>query len=265
MAKSTVNLTELMKYYYVQEKTLAEIATIFKLNSDEAVRYHLRKKENGKDVLKNRDRNYTTGDKHAMIQTFNDMAEGVNFDHDMALISIFTQSRMSKVVEELKGLWEQKFGKAYSNHMLKEIDKSETDEAPITQSSGILNAKLWLLSEDSKAPKYSVRPGGGLSLHSVEQVFLRPGEAKAVATGVAVDIPAGCVGLITSDPHLVESNDIGVVGAPLVLAPGDNNEIKVKLMNFGKGSGSAMYTIGVGQCVARLVIMDSPLIVWQEQ
>lgn len=264
MAKSIVNMTDLMKYYYVQEKTLNEIATIFGLNSDEAVRYHLRKKENGKEIMKNRDRDYTTADHHAMIQTFNDMAVGEKFDHDMALISILTQSRMSEVTKELKPLWESKYGKAYSQHVIEEIDKQE-GATSVVQSSSILSAKLWHLSENSKTPKYSARPGGGLALHATEQLFLRSGEPRLTSIGLAVDIPAGLVGLVVSDPTLVNSNDIVVVGSPLIIAPGDNNEIKVKLLNAGKGAGSTMYTIGVGQVVARLVFVESPLVVWNEQ
>lgn len=70
-----------------------------------------------------------------------------------------------------------------------------------------------------------------------------------VRTGVKADIPAGHVGLVTTDPRLATEYGIGIAGGILLLGP-DHGEIVIPL----KATTSTVQ-VKPGQPIARLVLI----------
>jgi dUTPase len=259
MPKSNVTKLELSKLYYVQEKPIAEIAKHFGFSSDDSIRYYINKKEE----YKKRDRDYTITDTHAMIQALSDVAEGNDFNSDMALISIATQSRLSKVIEIVQKLWEKKYGKAYPE-LIEATNYDENDVvsehlAP-TGFKNIIRTNYIKYSDDAVMPQYFTNKGGALSLHSLEQVFLRSGDVKTVRTGIGIEVPNDFVAMIIPDKNLAKSSSISMIASPQIVSCDDFEEIKIKLCNFNKSPTASM--IDVGMIIANIIFVQSPFVVW---
>ena len=90
-----------------------------------------------------------------------------------------------------------------------------------------LNVKL---TDGAELPKHAKPGDAGIDLTSRETVVLNPGETKLVSTGVAIQLPAGYVGLVFPRSGLGAkgvnlSNCVGVIDS------GYRGEIKVALHN----------------------------------
>jgi len=97
----------------------------------------------------------------------------------------------------------------------------------------------------------NAHPGdAGLDLAASEAVELRPGERAAVATGLAVAIPDGYVGLVHPRSGLALDQGLTVINAPGTIDSGYRGEVRVLLVNLGHEPVS----IAVGDRVAQLVI-----------
>lgn len=118
-----------------------------------------------------------------------------------------------------------------------------------------LNVKIKRLSSTAKLPTKAHATDAGYDLYAsschYEDGMLHYG------TGVAVEIPAGYVGLVfprssIANTHLTLSNSVGVIDS------GYRGEIKAK---FRKG-GSKGYK--VGERIAQLIIMPYPEVTFEE-
>jgi dUTP pyrophosphatase len=118
-----------------------------------------------------------------------------------------------------------------------------------------LNIKIKRLSATAKLPIKAHATDAGYDLYAsschYEDGMLHYG------TGVAVEIPAGYVGLVfprssIANTHLTLSNSVGVIDS------GYRGEIKAK---FRKG-GSKGYK--VGERIAQLIIMPYPEVTFEE-
>lgn len=118
-----------------------------------------------------------------------------------------------------------------------------------------LNVKIKRLSSTAKLPTKAHATDAGYDLYAsschFEDGMLHYG------TGVAVEIPAGYVGLVfprssIANTHLTLSNSVGVIDS------GYRGEIKAK---FRKG-GSKGYK--VGERIAQLIIMPYPEVTFEE-
>ena len=95
-------------------------------------------------------------------------------------------------------------------------------------------------------------PGdAGADLHAAASVHLAPGGRAAVATGVAVAIPAGHAGLVVPRSGLARRHGIGVVNAPGLIDSGYRGEIVVLLVNHG----AEPVDIARGDRIAQLVVI----------
>lgn len=118
-----------------------------------------------------------------------------------------------------------------------------------------INVKIKRLSSTAKLPTKAHATDAGYDLYAsschYEDGMLHYG------TGVAVEIPAGYVGLVfprssIANTHLTLSNSVGVIDS------GYRGEIKAK---FRKG-GSKGYK--VGERIAQLIIMPYPEVTFEE-
>ena len=78
-----------------------------------------------------------------------------------------------------------------------------------------------LLHELAQAPKYAHDGDAGADLVCIEDVTLAPGERSLVATGVAIGLPAGYVGLVHPRSGLATKHGIGIVNTPGRIDSGD--------------------------------------------
>lgn len=104
------------------------------------------------------------------------------------------------------------------------------------------------LHPDAKLPSFAHATDAGMDLCTVEDFTLLPGEQKAVATGIALAIPEGSVGLVWEKSGLAMKRDIKTKGG--VIDAGYRGEVFVGLCNFGQEPQS----FSVGDKIAQLLI-----------
>ena len=111
-------------------------------------------------------------------------------------------------------------------------------------------------------PRYAHGPDedAGMDLHSVEAVTLAPGETKLVATGLAIELPAGYEAQIRPRSGLALKYSITLPNSPATIDPGYRGEIKVILHNLGLEP----FQILPGERIAQMVIARYEAVEWEE-
>ena len=108
------------------------------------------------------------------------------------------------------------------------------------------------LRENAILPTYGSAEAAGADLYACleEDITIAPGESKFVPTGLAMEIPKGCAGLIYARSGLAckrglaPANKVGVVDSDY------RGEFMVVLHNHGKET----QTVSHGERIAQLVI-----------
>jgi dUTP pyrophosphatase len=118
------------------------------------------------------------------------------------------------------------------------------------------------LHPDAMVPRYAHGPeeDAGMDLHSVEAVTLAPGETKLVATGLAIELPAGYEAQIRPRSGLALKHSITLPNSPATIDPGYRGEIKVILLNLGRQP----FQILPGERIAQMVIARYEAVEWEE-
>jgi dUTP pyrophosphatase len=122
--------------------------------------------------------------------------------------------------------------------------------------------KIKRLHTDARVPRYAHGPeeDAGMDLHSVEAVTLAPGETKLVATGLAIELPAGYEAQIRPRSGLALKHSITLPNSPATIDPGYRGEIKVILLNLGREP----FEILPGERIAQMVIARYEAVEWEE-
>jgi dUTP pyrophosphatase len=107
------------------------------------------------------------------------------------------------------------------------------------------------LTADVPLPRYAHPGDAGLDLRAAETVTLAPGERALVATGLAVALPPGHVGLVHPRSGLALRQGLGMVNAPGTVDEGYRGELKVVLVNHDR---DAPVTVRRGDRIAQLVV-----------
>jgi len=110
-----------------------------------------------------------------------------------------------------------------------------------------INIEFKLLHELAQAPKYAHDGDAGADLVCIEDVTLKPGERSLVATGVAIALPPGYVGLVHPRSGLATKHGIGIVNTPGTI------ELKICLINLDP---SETVSLPAGSRIAQLVIQE---------
>jgi dUTP pyrophosphatase len=105
-------------------------------------------------------------------------------------------------------------------------------------------------TRDIGLPSYGTEHSSGLDLRTSEDVFLLPGEYKAIPTGIAIEIPTGFEGQVRPRSGLALKYGIGCLNSPGTIDSDYRGEVKVLLINHGKEPVHFMR----GERIAQLII-----------
>lgn len=108
------------------------------------------------------------------------------------------------------------------------------------------------LSEHAAAPERAHDDDAGYDLRAAESARLGPGERGSVGTGIAVEIPYGCAGLVLPRSGLAHRHGIALVNAPGLIDAGYRGELRVLLLNTDPGHS---FEVARGDRIAQLVIV----------
>jgi dUTP pyrophosphatase len=103
---------------------------------------------------------------------------------------------------------------------------------------------------DLSLPAYQSAGAAGADLCAAEACTIGPGQRRAVASGLMLEIPAGYEGQVRPRSGLALRHGLTVVNAPGTIDSDYRGEVKVLLVNLG----SEAVTIGRGDRIAQLVI-----------
>ncbi|MGE5646324.1 MAG: dUTP diphosphatase [Acidobacteriota bacterium] len=118
------------------------------------------------------------------------------------------------------------------------------------------------LHPDAFLPEYAHGPeeDAGLDLRAVEDAVLAPGEPRAVATGLAIELPPGFEAQVRPRSGLALKHAITLPNSPGTIDPGYRGEIRVILLNLGREP----YRVAKGERIAQMVIARYEKVEWQE-
>lgn len=100
-------------------------------------------------------------------------------------------------------------------------------------------------------PRYAHDGDAGLDLRISREVTLEPGGRTLVGTGISVEIPPGCVGLVFPRSGLAAKRGITLSNAVGVIDSGYRGEIRATLMNVS----DEKVTLEAGTRVMQMVVM----------
>ena len=108
------------------------------------------------------------------------------------------------------------------------------------------------LTEGAKLPTYGSAEAAGADLYAClkEPVTIAPGETVFIPTGIALEVPKGCAGLVYARSSmgvkrgLAPANKVGVIDSDY------RGEIKVVLLNHGQ----TIQTVENGERIAQFLI-----------
>lgn len=118
------------------------------------------------------------------------------------------------------------------------------------------------LSPEAQLPDYAHGPveDAGMDLHSIEDAVLEPQVPRAVATGLALELPPGYEAQIRPRSGLALKHAITLPNSPATIDPGYRGELRVILLNLGREA----YTIHKGDRIAQIVIARYEAVEWEE-
>ena len=109
-------------------------------------------------------------------------------------------------------------------------------------------------------PAYATSGAAGMDVVSAEEVTIAPGARHAVATGLAVAIPAGYEIQVRPRSGLALKHGITVPNTPGTIDSDYRGELKVILINHG----TEPFAIARGDRVAQLVLAPVVQAAWDE-
>ncbi len=106
------------------------------------------------------------------------------------------------------------------------------------------------LRKDAAAPRYTSEYAAGADLYAVEETLIPAGETRFLHTGIAIELPAGTVGLIYARSGLASKQDLAPANKVGVIDCDYRGELIVAMHNHGR----EMRTVNAGDRIAQLVI-----------
>ena len=114
-----------------------------------------------------------------------------------------------------------------------------------------MDLRVRRLREEATLPSRAHEGDAGLDLHAAEAATIAPGERATVATGIALEIPAGFAGLVLPRSGLAARHGIALVNAPGLIDCGYRGEVKVLLLNTDR---TEAFEISPGDRIAQLLL-----------
>lgn len=109
--------------------------------------------------------------------------------------------------------------------------------------------KIKKLAKDVELPEYALESDVAVDLRANEDVMLTPFEPKAVKTGLVIEIPEGCVGLIRDRAGVLK--DLNIHTSAGTFDPAYRGEVSIVLMN----EGDETMQIEKGMRIAQMLIL----------
>lgn len=109
--------------------------------------------------------------------------------------------------------------------------------------------KVKKLVSNAVIPEYKTEGAAGMDLYSIKDDILKPGEIKAIGTGIILEIPKEFEGQVRPRSGL-SLKGITVANAPGTIDSDYRGEVKVILINLG----TKEFNIEAGSRIAQLVI-----------
>ena len=112
--------------------------------------------------------------------------------------------------------------------------------------------RVKLLRSGARLPTYGTAQAAGADLYACleEPVSILPGQTAAIPTGIALEIPQSCAGLVYARSGLATKQDLAPANKVGVIDSDYRGEIKVMLHNHG----NQIRTVAPGDRVAQLII-----------
>lgn len=106
--------------------------------------------------------------------------------------------------------------------------------------------------DDAKIPTYGSAEAAGADLYACLEsaVMIQPGETAWIPTGLALEVPKGCAGLIYARSSLGAKRGLAPANKVGVIDSDYRGEIRVVLLNHSK----QVQTVEPGERVAQLLI-----------
>jgi dUTP pyrophosphatase len=127
---------------------------------------------------------------------------------------------------------------------------------PAPRTAAPVEVMITRTGPDVPVPAYAHPGDAGADLHAAHDVTLEPGERALVATGVALAIPDGHVGLVHPRSGLAARHGISMVNAPGTIDAGYRGEVLVNLVNLDPREA---FTVRRGDRIAQLVVQQVAL------
>lgn len=117
-----------------------------------------------------------------------------------------------------------------------------------------MKLKVKKLNNNAILPDYKLHGDAGLSLYALEKIEIKAGTRATIATGIAVEIPHGYVGLIWDRGSVSHKLGLKVLGG--VVDAGYRGDIGVGLYNTSDKS----HTVEIGDKIAQMLIQNVELV-----
>ena len=111
-----------------------------------------------------------------------------------------------------------------------------------------MQIKFKKINENAVAPQYAHSFDAGMDLFCLENISILPNERVQIATGIAMEIPEGFVGLIWDKSGLSHKSGLKTVGG--VVDSEYRGEIKVGMINLSDQT----YQFEAGHKIAQMLI-----------
>jgi dUTP pyrophosphatase len=111
-----------------------------------------------------------------------------------------------------------------------------------------MQIKVKKLKDDAKLPTHGHPGDAGMDFYAIESVVFAPGKQERVHTGVAVEIPEGCVGLIWDKSSISFNLGLKIMGG--VIDAGFRGELVMSLIN----TGDKEVVLEKGHKIAQMII-----------
>jgi len=118
------------------------------------------------------------------------------------------------------------------------------------------------LAAEAILPRYAhgADEDAGMDLCSIEEAVLEPGIARAISTGLAIELPPGYEAQIRPRSGLALKDAITLPNSPATIDPGYRGEIRVILLNLGREP----YCVHPGDRIAQMVVARYEAVEWEE-